>query len=74
MEVLQVKGVKILDEQFYCLLRALCGLRRRGNCFLACAQNPEVCNRLIRFLAVQYPAVFCDCSWIWPHLRCEGQR
>ena len=25
--------------------------------FLACTQNPEVCNRLIRFLAVGYPAV-----------------
>ena len=56
MEVLQVKGVRILDEQFYGLLRALCGLRRRGNCFVACAQNLEVCNRLIRFLGLQHPA------------------
>ena len=51
MAVLQVKGVRILDGQLHGLLQALCGLQRRGDCFLACAQNKEVCDTLIRFLA-----------------------
>ena len=62
MKVLQVKGVRILDEQFYGLLRALCGLRKQGSCFLACAQNPEVCNRLIRFLALQLKGRHPKCT------------
>ena len=51
--ILRLRDVRILDDEFHGLLQALCGLRGRGGVFMACAQNPGVCEQLLRFLALQ---------------------
>ena len=53
MEILRIKGVRILDEEFRALLQAVCGFHRKGGVFEACVQNPGVCDQLLRFLALR---------------------
>ena len=53
MEILRIKGVRILDDQFRGLLDTVCGLQGKGGVFQACGQNPGVCDRLLQFLALK---------------------
>ena len=42
MEILRLRGLRILDTEFHALLEAVCGLRGKGGVFMACAKNPGV--------------------------------
>ena len=53
MEILRIGGVRILDDEFRGLLEAVCGLQGKGGAFQACVKNPEICDRLLRSLALR---------------------
>ena len=53
MEILHIKGVRILDDEFRGLLETVCGLQQKGGAFQACGRNPGVCDQLLRFLALK---------------------